>query len=218
MDKKSAYLKHMLQQYQEATGSKGILDITTNSGIKELADWLYKRNKIGRMYTSYLDYLNIKFAYNDCAEIGKGAYDTVVKKFETSIITPYDVDIEGVDKERVFVAGFEVDNSKPYLLKGSKKISLPPYVFSKLMTQNNSDINKWKSLHDSGNYSIIIGNYGFTSDKDMDKKIEQIEEFTKALSMDNVVYESDTLGDIYFTVVATKNKVKTRIKTKIKTN
>ena len=212
---KNEYLNMVLGQYKAAIGSNSELNINNEKVQKELAEWLYKRGKIGKLYTSFLDYLNIEFAYSNCAEIGKGTYDSVVKNFDTAIITPYDNEITEVDKERVFVSKFEIEESKPYLLKGSKKIILHPYVFSKFMTQNNDDIRNWENLHNSGDYSIIVGAYGENNEQDKDNKIKEIEELrNKVCDHRDIVFEYDTTKDAYFIVVATKVKVKVKELTK----
>ena len=205
-------LKDLTKQYKAAMGIKSKIDLSDSSIQNEIISWIVERSKIGKYYINYLDYNDIRFADKDCAEVGKGELDTVVRPFETSIITPYKEKIDGIDDERVYSAKMLVHKGSPYLYRGQKVIKLEPFIFSSFMTQNSDNIDGWVDLHNSGEYRIIIGAYGLTTDKDAEVKIKKLEEYRDKMKAYDAEFCCTTSEGAYYAVIASHPKVKVKTK------
>lgn len=210
------YLSLLIKQFKQANNIKNV-DINSQAFMSEFSEWIILRQKASKNYLALLEYMKLsKFADRDTAEIGKCKYDTIVKPFNTTIITPHVSGLETLENERVINAEFVVMGEKPVLF-GANKNGKPISSSSNLtfMTQNPYtpvEIRNWEDLHNSGNYDIIVGVYGSIHDKDIESKLKQIKELEKKLNgsyNESYIREGTVIGDIYSCAIASKRKVKT---------
>lgn len=214
------YLSLLIEQFKQANGIKNV-DVNSQSFVSEFSEWIKLRQDISRNYLALLEYMDLsKFADYDTAEIGKGKCDTIVKPFDTTIITPHIYGLETLENERVINSELVVMGGTPVLFgngKNGKLVSSSTALT--FMTQNpyaTVDIRNWEDLHNSRNYDIIVGFYGSIYDKDIDSKLKQIQELEEKL---NGLYirEDTVIGDTYSYAIASERKVKTLVKTHIHT-
>ena len=165
-----------------------------------------------------------KFADCNTAEVGKGRYDTIVKPFNTTIITPYSEGLIVPNKSRIITSKFIVLNGMPVLYKanGMNITETKPILSDStltFMTQNpymEANIKNWEQLHNSGESDIIVGVYGSIYDKDIESKLKQIQELEEKLN-GSYIGDGAVIGDTYSYAIASKRKVKTLVKTHIHT-
>jgi len=210
------YLSLLISQFKSATGTRYI-DEKSEKFIKEFSNWIKISQRVGFGYTDLLWDMDLRFNDESCAEVGKGVYDSVVaKNFLTQIITPYP---ELLDRNvsKITSSKFKVQDGIPTLsnFKSENKNSQNPLEQIKTyMTQNPYDIScihNWHQLHNNGNYNIIVGIYGKTYDEDINKK-RNILKTIKSKMDGNIIEELSYLGDSYFHVVATENKIKKKVR------
>ena len=179
------------------------------------------RQDVSKHYLALLEYMELsKFADCDTAEVGKGRYDTIVKPFNTTIITPHISGLETLGNERIINAELVVMGETPVLF-GTNKNGKPISSSSNLtfMTQNPYtpiEIRNWEDLHNSGENDIIVGVYGSIYDKDIESKLKQIQELEEKLN-GSYIREGAVVCDTYSYAIASKRKVKTLVKTYIRT-
>jgi len=154
---------------------------TLEQFMNEFTAWIKSRQSMGKEYTYFLDYMGLRFADADCVEIGKGKYDSVVKPFNTTIITPA-TPIKKVNPDRIIKGNMRVYESVPMLVRhndGRNQLEpIPSDIIQTYMTQNPfgpSSILGWENLHNSGEHNIILGIYGSIYDKDIKTRIKQLE-------------------------------------------
>ena len=207
------YLNNLLEQFRLATNSK--IDINSKEFLKDFANWLKERQVIGEGYTEFLDYMALRFQDSDCAEIGKGDYDTVVKPYNTRIITPNAVSFE-MDrvKNRVVPGNIEVLDRSVVLVRNNKPIYLLSDVISTYMSQNPYSVSEFLNLIDVSNSvgsNIILGVYGSIHDKDKSAKVDELRDLSKRLNY-GFISNYETSNDTYYYVVGLKGKQKKLVK------
>ena len=175
MEKNDMYIKFLISQFKSATGTKNI-DVKSETFISDFRNWIKSRQDISQNYLSMLDYMGLqKIIEPTTAEVEKGKLDTIVKPFDTTIITPYSEGLIVPDKSRIITSEFIVHNGMPVLYKvngmnitEAKPISSDSTLT--FMTQNpymEANIKNWEQLHNSGESDIIVGVYGSIYDKDI---------------------------------------------------
>lgn len=183
MGKQMTYLNYLIEQFKQATGTKNI-DINSQLFISEFSEWIRSRYNIGENYLDLLAYMELyRFSDPDTAEIGKGQYDSIVKPFDTTIITPYSEGLETLDQSRIITSDFGVFDDIPVLIKTNEKgidhVNPITSTFTlTFMTQNPytpEQIRNWEQLHNSGENNIIVGIYGSIYDKDIEQKINELQ-------------------------------------------
>ena len=208
------YLENVIRQFKHANNIRGV--DSNSSGFKsEFNAWLNERKTHEDEYLKFLYYMELySISDSKTSEIGKGTFDTIVKDFDTTIITPYSKGIILSDMSRIINANFKVCENEPILErieKGNIQVnpinSPTPLTF---MTQNPYTpdlIDNWEQLHNSQKHNILVGIYGSIYDKDIKTKTSQLEEFIQKL---NKPYneEHTVIGDTYCYAVASENKVK----------
>ncbi len=215
------YLKNLIEQFRLAIGNKNT-DLNSKEFISEFTEWLKSRQKIGKEYIYFLDSMGLRFADSDCAEIGKSAYDTVVRPFNTKLITLAAPSFEGSKmKSRIITGNMRVYEQCPvlvrYNIKGNQLDQIPSDIILTYLTQNpfsQGSISGWEGLHNSGNNNIIVGIYGSIFDKDVEAKIKLIEDLKGKLSDDDFKEDYSTLNDKYFCAIGSQRMVKKMMKTK----
>lgn len=179
------YLINLIEQYCDAIGVKNV-DVNSKTFISELCDWVDSRVSIANEYTSLLKEMNINFNNKNCAEIGKGCFDSAVLNCNTTIITPYTNGFREKCDNMVVTSSFYVDNGKPVFSaykRGTLKVLLLDSIKT-YMIQNpysNLCISDWEFLVNNG-IDIVVGIYGSIYDKDISKKINQMQELKSKLS------------------------------------
>ena len=211
------YMEFLIEQYKQATGTKSV-DIQSQTFISEFQAWIKQRQLSGTEYLGLLDYMQLYDVRNrETFEIGKGCFDTLVKDFDTTIVTPYSERILVPDSTRIITSDFSVCEGMPILLK---KVSAtvtdiePIYDNNSLtfMTQNPytpSKIEDWEQLHYNCENGIIVGVYGNTYDKDIEGKIRQLQQLKEKL-YDSYIEEHSIVGDTYSYAIASKRAVKVK--------
>lgn len=155
------YLSLLIEQFKQANNIKNV-DINSQAFISEFSEWIKLRQDVSKHYIALLEYMELsKFADCDTAEVGKGRYDTIVKPFNTTIITPHISWLETLGNERIINAELVVMGETPVLF-GTNKNGKPISSSSNLtfMTQNPYtpiEIRNWEDLHNSGENDIIVG-------------------------------------------------------------
>ena len=217
MDK---YLNNLMLQFKNATNTEHV-DVNSQEFIEEFSVWLSDMKKVGDEYTQFLDYL--KFSFNDfhCAEVGKGDYDSVVKSYQTTIITPCIESFSGISKDRFLSGDMQVLSGNPMLVSIGKRgfaREIPSEVVGTYMMQNPLSygaVSNWDILHNSRRSGIIVGAYGSIYDKDIEQKIKILEKLKLKLNNSNLIEGYTTFRDNYFYVVGTeKPHVKIKVKRK----
>ena len=206
-------LNNLKKQFADSIGYKG--NVVSKEFDIEFLSWLKNRLEILGDYEYLLEELDIDFMNDNTAEVDKSPFDSVVLPFDTRIITPY------IDRfinyhnsfnfdTRLIPGNVEVEYGAPYVksLFDEKAINyisnLDVDVF---MTQNpygGFDKYKFHELHNTGIYSVILGVYGNTFDKDFSFKIKSLydvkERFLDADYLENYY----VFGDKYFYIVASE--------------
>lgn len=211
------YLSLLIEQFKQANGVKNV-DVNSQTFISEFSEWIRSRQIISDNYLGLLEYMELSGIIDpDTAEIGKGQYDSIVKSFNTTIITPHTKGLETLEKERIINADLVVMGDTPVLF-GANQNGKPVSTSSNLtfMTQNPYtpiELRNWEQLHNSGNYDIIVGVYGSVYDKDIREKIKQLETLRDRLC-DSFEEEHTEIDDTYCYAIASERMVKRLFKAK----
>ena len=208
MDNKE-YYRQLKLQYYKATKEK-IKQNIENSLNDDIYRWLSIRKEIGKIYLEYLDSLGIDIKTLETAEIGKGLFDTLVREYETTIISPY---IEAVDNKRVYTYSLNLVNT-PTLMKYGPKMriedikSIPKDVNTFLINNPYEKIVGLENFVNKEEIQTIIGIYGQIFDKDKDKKLKMLLELSKKIQNKdfNINYESN--NDYYYASLIANRKPK----------
>ena len=205
------YKKSLLEQFKS---SQGISSNDTGKKIYMLdfMPWILEQQKIGENYTEFLKFLEFDFEGIRCAEVGKNQFDTVVKPYETTIITPNIEGLETLDGDRVINGLFEVYQDYPSIILSTHKerIILEQSDIRTYMTQNpyaQTDFANWHRLHNSKEAGIILGVYGSLDDKDIETKINWLKRFKDKLT-GNIKEGYEEHNGEYYYVVGSEIKVK----------
>lgn len=207
------YLRNLINQYKRATGINNV-DVNSEEFINEFSEWIKIRKKMGDKYSSFIEYMGVNLIDNSSAEVGKGELDSIVLDTNASMITPYSDKIKKSSDELID-AEFRVYSSVPMIVKGSKIKLLNAENIKRFITQNpyeKSCIINWEQLHNHGE-NITVGMYGNIYDKDISKKIGQLELLKSNLIGDAFKEEYATEGDIYYYVISSDRINKSLTKT-----
>lgn len=215
------YLAGLMGQYEHSTRIPSANQMSPKY-TNEFSMWINERKNIGKDYTCFLDYNGFRFANSNCAEIGKGRYDTISRPLDNIIITSY-TSINDINPNRIIDGGFVVLEGKPLIVKSDKfgkyYREVPNEIVNTYFTQNPLHIglvSGWEDLNNSGDASIIVGVYGKTYDRDKTEKIDDLMRFADKLTPGTYTKEYATDKDNYFFVVGThqKEKVIEKVKTR----
>ncbi len=205
------YLRNVIKQFKLSTGTKNI-DINSQEFIDEFSAWIKSRRKMGKEYACFLDYLNFRFAEPGCAEVGKGEYDSIVKPFETTLITPVS-SIKKVSDDRIITGHMRVYESTPLLIRhfkgGNQMSQIPTDIIHTYMTHNilsESLISGWEDLHNSGSCCIIVGIFGSIYDKDIEERIKIVENLREKLTCYEFDEDYSTTDDMYMYALGSMEK------------
>lgn len=215
------YLNNLIEQFKAATGVKNI-DIHSKQFLSEFSEWIKSRQLMGEKYTIFLDYTGFRFADSNCAEIGKGYFDSVVTPFKTTIITSSKL-TPLVSSNRIISGNMRVYQGQPLLISKCKQTNkmdvIPNDIIHTFMTQNSYNpglIRGWDDLHNSGKNDIILGLYGCIYDRDIEKRIKQLEQVREKLVYREYIENYSTDGDNYFYVIGSNSKIKKLYKERLR--
>lgn len=219
------YFNNLINEFMLATGSKKV-DKNSKQFVADFLIWLQERHSIGSEYADFLENVGFRFTDESCAEVGKGKFDSVVKPFDTTLITSAP-SFGDVNPERIVKGDMKVFESIPLLIshrKGKKELmQIPNSIIHTYMTQNPYNqtlITNWEDLHNSGVSDIILGVFGSIHDKDNQTKIKQLQSLKDKLTSTDYIEEYSVSGDNYFYAIGSdrimkKTKVKVKVKEKI---
>lgn len=215
------YFRLLFEQFKKATGTD-VIDLNSRSFSSEFVEWIGNRDKEGNNYLELLKYMKLyNFADEDTIEVGKGCFDSVVKNYATTIVTPYTSGLIPSRNKRIIEANFKVYDSIPVLVNydedGFRKVrTLGPNVFLTFMTQNpyySALLNNWETLHNSGNDAIIVGVYGGNDDKNREGTLKFLRNFRDKLE-GHYKEEYAVINGSYYYAVATDRLSKVKVKEK----
>ena len=212
------YYNHLLKQFVEAKGIKNV-DEKSETFIEDFINWSVDRKLTLKNYISIIGDTNVFPLYDETtAEVGKGVVDSIGKELGIKLITPYGEKMN--NPKNVIPANLEVLKGIPTVVKGCNDnlilLPLNPRRFRNFITQNPYDkgcIKNWNDLHNSGEYNIIIGVYGETSDKDRQSKIKMLKEFKDKLENGYREEQAIIYGNYYY-LVYSDNPIKRLTKTR----
>lgn len=184
------YLELLKKQFCEAKGMRKI-DESSKSDLEALKKFIKERQELGRQYNRFLRFLGINITTRNTAELDKGDYDSIIKDYDTLVITPFPIDI---DHDRI--------------------IDMKDAKVQRYITQNplyKKDIKEMISLYNNYENDILIGMYGKTYDNDSYKKMRQIVTLSKKLK--DYQYKTSLFKDnsnyfivLYTTLMETKRQ------------
>lgn len=204
------YLKRLAVQFAEAEGITSI-DMNSKTFLNEFNIWLGEIKNMCELYPGFLDSMNVKYDGIDCAEVGKGEYDSAFSDYKTTIISEMPID---VDDDRLVVANFVVMDDKPTLVNKSESIFFHVPISKKkiqtYLTQNPyypELIEDWERMASENGNDIVLGMYGRLIDKDREKKITMLEKIRDRLTVESK-FENDVFDGNYYAALFTKKKTK----------
>lgn len=208
INQRDEYLYKLTNQFKEATGLNKEMSIIELE--EEFENWIQERRRIAENYLMLLDSMGIEFNHKMTAEIGKGVYDTITDKLDTTIITPY---TDGLTNPRVIGARLVITPDDTPILS----TQIP--TIDSIMTQNpysDLEIKNWSALFNEEQIKVTLGIYGNIYDKNKYAKIKELEEFKKRLTADCKV-DYYTFNDEYGYAITSSPSIKKKTKTKSKT-
>ena len=207
------YLDFLIMQYKLATGTKNI-DIASKEFMSNFTSWVNSRSVIGKEYICFLQSMKFNFNTLQCAEIGKGNLDSLVKNYDTTIISPYSNTFKDVNDDRIICGNIKVNNDDILLTEINETIQtelkLPTYLFHTYMTQNPYlplNIENWENIHNFRNANIIVGVYGSTKDNDIESKINQIRKLKENINDSYLENYEVSNGNYFYVVGSMRNPV-----------
>lgn len=177
---------------------KGNKELTIETLLPVLNEWLKERREIGLTYIKFLKELGIDIDSESVLEVGKTAFDTLTEGLKTRVSTPH---AELFTKDKTFVEGLLVDEYGNV----KENSELEKYGIDLVITQNPYDkdfIHKWDKIHNSGK-KIVLGMYGKEKDHDKIYKLCRLDLFTSFLDGD-YINEEYSNGKVYCKVIASK--------------
>ena len=180
MEENDIYLELLKKQFCEANGLRKFNN-NSKADLEAFKSFIAERKIIGEKYNEFLKYLEIDITTSNVVELYKGNVDSIVKDFDTLVLTPYSIDI---DKDRIYR---ELSD-----LLGNK------VLINRFITQNPSFKNDIKSLinyYNQYKYDILIGVYGKVYDKDKNKKMKELIKLSRKI--DDYQYNTSILKDRY---------------------
>ena len=209
---KDEFNPFLMEQYQKANGYKYV-DFASKTFKNDYLEWLKDRKKQGYRYLDFLYEMNPKVLERTTAEIGKTEFDTLTEPFDTTIISHFEFK-NIADKTRLIPAFVKVVDEElllQILPQGKVKLVFLPKKINLLMTENPYtpySISNWDTLHNSGNYDIIVGVYGSIYDKDIKEKLNLLKNIREKILFGDYKYNLNTDNDIYYAAIASDRKQK----------
>lgn len=194
-------MNHLFEQFKKAKGYEHLEN--ENEVVEEFISWISIQQEMGKKYSKLLKNMGLNINKKECAEVGKGKYDSIASQYNTTIITPEeDIKPRGI----LINTGFRVFNGKPTAVQqgARKKIlfgEINTRIINTFMTQNpysEGYLDNWNELP-----NFIVGIYGNKKDKNLKDKINLLKKFKNNLSK-ICINEQVMIDDTYLEVVATQ--------------
>lgn len=204
-------MDNLFKQFKESRGYNFVLEEENQNVIDEFVSWLQIQKEMGEDYSSLLNDLGILYDKQECAEIGKGKYDSIAKNLDTTIITTD----EDINPKGIFIhSGFKVYSGLPTIISKitERKITMGRIntkIINTFMTHNPYNerlVDNWQELP-KHNSNIVVGIFGDKNDKNIKDKINFLKRFKERLG-NKFIDETATYNNTYCEVVATTQKVK----------
>lgn len=202
---------YLIEQYKHAKGIKKA-DIYSKSFSIGFNNWLNQKKVIGNEFLDYLKFLDLDYKNSNCAEVGKGEQDTLVKPFDTKILSLNTNEITGVDKNRFITGNLRIFEGNAYLFLNHELKVITNNVVDTYLIHNPYSFNSIsgiEDIHNNGSANVILGVYGSTHDNDLEKKINRLNDIKDKL-VGNYISEYETCDGAYYYILASKNKVKSK--------
>ena len=202
---------YLIEQYKHAKGIKKA-DIYSKSFINSFSYWLKQRKIMGNEFLNYLSFLDLNYKNSNSAEVGKGEQDTLVKPFDTKILSLNTDGITGVDKNRLITGNLRIFEGNAYLFLNHELKVITNNVVDTYLIHNPYSFNSIsgiEDIHNNGSANVILGVYGSTHDNDLEKKINRLNDIKDKL-VGNYISEYDTYDGAYYYILASNNKVKSK--------
>ena len=177
---------------------------------QEFYKWLKQMQEISKYYTNFLEEMNFNFKGKNCAEISKSFFDTVVKPYDTYLITLYENGLNDIGESRVVEGYLVVNNDAPVIIQPFTGRIYPSNEYDIFMTQNpytQGDFKKLAMLHNSCNYDVIAGVFGSNDDKNKSKKINELKRLRDSL-YGEYAFEIEKKDGVYYGVIGTKKRIR----------
>lgn len=192
------YIDNLVEQFIKAEGITKY-DLDSKEFLREFSEWLKERQMMGKIFTSLLDEMEIKYNSFNTAEVGKTSFDSICKDYSTTIITPYVYGFER--RNNLFETPFYVDMfGNPIIHRHNNIEMINTYMtYNPYEAQN---VHNWDKMHNEGK-NIIVGIFGSENDKDIIKKSILLDAFIELLDED-IITESTIIDGAYCKVIASK--------------
>ena len=211
MENEKEYYRLLKLQYYKATKEKikDKLELNLNDNVYK---WFLLRKEIGKKYLEYLNSLGYDVKNNNVAEIDKGNLDSLVKEYNTNIISPY---IEEKENSKVLTYSLNVFHEHPILMQYGLNLrieaiaSIPKHIDT-LMFNNpyeKKNMLKVENLINKGEFETIIGIYGQIFDKDVKKKTDMIAQILKKINNNNYKLDFEKDNGNYYSALVSKKKI-----------
>lgn len=211
------YIKNLLVQFAKAKGYDQI-DLKSHAFKEEFSKYLEDMKKCGWNYSNFLLANGQNFTKRTTAEIGKGIYDTIVRPYNTIVITSNNYGLN-INKDRIIFGEFAIYNDKPYysvinndevVTNEISKNEIDTFMINNPFYADNDfysfctlELPNWEKIYNFNNFDIMAGVYGKIFDKDMAYKIKNIEDLKKRL-YGPIKEDFSKNNDEYYYAISTK--------------
>lgn len=200
---KNIYMNKLLKQYHDSIGM--IHEKHLGEFDQSFIEWIISNNELVKEYGEFLIDILGQTDPSIVIETNKGQFDSL-HSFGFQIASPFAESL-GKTNKHILTFGEEVLISSP---EGVEQI------INKYLLAHNpyspKEVLTWPTIPFHGN-DIIVGVYGKTYDKDMDSKIDLLDDLQDRLVTPCERHYS-TDNDSYFYTFVSKPKIKRHIKTR----
>ena len=195
---KSKYILCLYEQYCNSIGKEYIeLNIFTDINFINWIESLVNKTKL---YSKYLDYLNIPIYKDNAIELGKGKFDTLGEELVT-IVSPF-AETLGLQN-----SNFSITEEGLLIFTDSSLYSINDCdLFLTQNPYNISSLNSTELIHNTG-LNICIGMYGNINDKDKISKLNTLKKLYQNLADDTKIYY-ETINDTYLCCLKSDRYIK----------
>ena len=181
----SFYKTKLVNLYESATGKT--IDRRNIHDIQNIIKYYIHLNEVKDMYKDFLVYNDVDINSKKTVEIDVGVLDSVLKDNGATIVTPYEKQFK--DREGLVFIGahFVKDGDIEMISHPSRKfeIDTAPLEIGKgrvYLTQNllkKNLLNSYRLLSMNKDNRVVVGVYGFLSDRNMNDKMKMLEDFAE---------------------------------------
>lgn len=170
--------KYLINQFKSASGIEK-LDINFKF-LEDIELWTALRKKASNLYMSVLDDVGV-IPSASVAEIGKTGTDSLAQYDGIStIITPYKSTFNKNVQNQIIEAELLFSGERIKLMANKNEIVLENPITRYITHNPYGDVSVWTKILENGK-NITIGVFGNINDKDIEEKIEQLENVKNVL-------------------------------------